>query len=76
MWPKLAENGVFLIEDCHGERPEPPRDAGSIAHYPWVCVYEKFHVKPRRVVSGTPSRPLNIHEQEAYRELLGEMKWR
>ena len=52
VWPKIKPNGVMLIEDCHGERPEPPRDAGSIAHYPWVCVYEKFRVTPRFLRRG------------------------
>lgn len=70
LWPHLKPDGVYLVEDCHNERPEPPRDAGSIAHYPWVCVYEKTTFAPKRVVSGTPSRPLNIHEQEAYAEFL------
>ena len=69
LWPRVSEDGVYLIEDCHNERPEHPRDAGSICVYPWVSVYEKTTIKPKRVVSGHPSRPLNVHEIEAYGEL-------
>ena len=70
LWPALKDNGVYLVEDCHNERPEPPRDAGSISYYPWVSVFEKFYVKPERIVTGHPSRPLNEHELAAYAKHL------
>ncbi len=70
LWPKLKTDGVYLIEDCHNERPEPPRDVGGLCLYPWVSVFEKFEVIPKRVFTGIPSRPLNEHELEAYSGLL------
>jgi Methyltransferase domain len=75
LWPRLAEGGVYLIEDCHahgeGTFIEWAKNTliGNIipiAFYQHVVVLEKDHPTPKRIVKGTPSRALNADEIEAY----------
>jgi hypothetical protein len=65
LWPHVEPGGVYLIEDCHNGYPQLHADSddpGLIYYYPWVLVIEK----PKRMVIGKPSRPLNQAELEAY----------
>jgi len=66
LWPRCR--GVYLIEDIHGQmpllRPTPP----LVTEYPWVIVCER----PKRIIKGTPSRPLRDDEKEA-RGLYGQV---
>ena len=64
LWPRCT--GVYLIEDCHSVLPAV-RNVGGLKYiYPWVVVYER----PKRLIRGTPSRPLREDEVEA-RKLYG-----
>ena len=64
LWPRCT--GVYLIEDCHSVLPAVRNVGGLKYSYPWVVVYER----PKRLIRGTPSRPLREDEVEA-RKLYG-----
>ena len=64
LWPRCT--GVYLIEDCHSVLPAVRNVGGLKYSYPWVVVYER----PKRMIRGTPSRPLREDEAEA-RKLYG-----
>ncbi len=64
LWPRCT--GVYLIEDCHSVLPAVRNVGGLKYGYPWVVVYER----PKRLIRGTPSRPLREDEAEA-RKLYG-----
>ncbi len=59
LWPRCT--GVYLIEDCHSVLPAVRNVGGLKYQYPWVVVYER----PKRMIRGTPSRPLREDEAEA-----------
>jgi hypothetical protein len=59
LWPQTR--GVYLIEDCHERFPALIPTPELVTRYPWVVVAEK----PRRLIRGTPARPLNANEQAA-----------
>jgi hypothetical protein len=63
LWPYMNPGGIFLIEDCHQRYPGLQYDTPALKYeYPWVLVVEK----PKRMVIGKPSRPLNQNERDAY----------
>ncbi len=64
LWPRCT--GVYLIEDCHSVLPAVRNVGGLEYSYPQVVVYER----PKRMIRGTPSRPLREDEVEA-RKLYG-----
>ena len=64
LWPRCT--GVYLIEDCHSVLPAVRNVGGLKYSYPWVVVYER----PKRMIRGTPSRPLREDEADA-RKLYG-----
>lgn len=64
LWPRCT--GVYLIEDCHSVLPAVRNVGGLKYSYPWVVVYER----PKRLIRGTPSRPLREDEADA-RKLYG-----
>ncbi len=64
LWPRCT--GVYLIEDCHSVLPAVRNVGGLKYNYPWVVVFER----PKRMIRGTPSRPLREDEVEA-RKLYG-----
>ena len=59
LWWSTA--GVYLIEDCHTGYPSIAAPEALRYEYPWVIVLEK----PKRVIRGTPSRPLRQDEIDA-----------
>jgi hypothetical protein len=60
LWPRTRS--VYLIEDCHRVYPSCRAGDGNLKYtYPWVVVYEK----PKRMIRGTPSRPLRNDEEQA-----------
>ncbi len=64
LWPRCT--GVYLTEDCHSVLPAVRNVGGLKYQHPWVVVYER----PKRIIRGTPSRPLRKDEAEA-RKLYG-----
>ena len=61
LWP--STRGVYLIEDCHSGYPRIDINDAFMDAYPWVLVMER----PKRLIRGTPSRPLREDEREAQR---------
>ena len=64
LWP--LTNGVYLIEDCHNVFPPVNAPGALIEAHPWVLTI----TRPKRVISGMPSRILNPAEQQAYAQHL------
>jgi len=62
LWPEIHPGGCYIIEDCHQGYPDVYAPDMLAYAYPWVLVLEK----PKRMVIGKPSRPLNQAELEAY----------
>jgi hypothetical protein len=67
LWPDTRN--VYLIEDCHSGFPNLHgfADIASVATYRQVLVLEKGTPELKRVIRGTPSRPLNHDEIAAQR---------
>lgn len=70
LWPHCR--GVYLIEDCHSGYPFSVGIthvcAESLHYYPMVMVLEKGLIEnqpAKRVIRGTPSRPLRQDEIDA-----------
>jgi hypothetical protein len=59
LWPRTQ--GVYLIEDCHDGYPMLRPAPQLVYQYPWVVVAER----PKRMIVGTPSRPLRQDEIDA-----------
>jgi hypothetical protein len=69
LWPRTR--GLYVIEDCHTGWPTLWSPGAYACHlYPWLMVIEPIVFEPQRIVTGTPSRPLNADEQAAYAQYL------
>lgn len=60
LWEKYTRS-TYLIEDCHVHYPYLGKPALRY-EYPWVLVVEK----PKRMIAGKASRPLNSDELAVY----------